>query len=287
MGGGAAASWPPADADRTTALAALERGEVVQPPAPEFALDAGELALLEPSISDGRSKNISFDARTGRLGGMADDDARRDAVVRMMARFACWSVDVLDQLLPTYAGALQRTKTSFRPCPVEDRPQSPRQDDRRLHVDAFPSQPTQGRRILRLFANIDPEGRPREWRLGEPFEDFAARFAPRIRPPLPGSSWAMQRLGLTKGRRTPYDHAMLALHDLAKLDEDYQRTAPRREAAYAAGATWVVFTDAALHAAMAGQHCLEQTFLLPVAAMADEAKSPLRVLERVMGKRLV
>ena len=80
---------------------------------------------------------------------------------------------------------------------------------------------------------------------------------------------------------------MLALHDLAKLDDDYQRTAPRREAAYTSGASWVVFTDAALHAAMGGQHALEQTFLLPVEAMADPDGSPLRTLERLTGRRLV
>ena len=80
---------------------------------------------------------------------------------------------------------------------------------------------------------------------------------------------------------------MLALHDLAKLDDDYQRTAPRREAAYPSGASWVVFTDAALHAAMGGQHALEQTFLLPVEAMADPDASPLRTLERLTGGRLV
>ncbi len=80
---------------------------------------------------------------------------------------------------------------------------------------------------------------------------------------------------------------MLALHDLAKLDDDYQRTAPRREASFASGGAWTVFTDAALHAAMAGQHALEQTFLLPVDAMAEPGCSPLRTLERLAGRPLV
>ena len=38
---------------------------------------------------------------------------------------------------------------------------------------------------------------------------------------------------------------------------------------------------------MAGQYQLEQTFLLPVDAMLDAARSPLRVLERLKGRRLV
>ena len=37
---------------------------------------------------------------------------------------------------------------------------------------------------------------------------------------------------------------------------------------------------------MSGQFQLEQTFLLPVAAMLDEMRSPLRILERLKGRRL-
>ena len=40
------------------------------------------------------------------------------------------------------------------------------------------------------------------------------------------------------------------------------------------------------HAAMAGQYQLEQTFLVPVSAMLDERRAPLRVLERIKGRRL-
>ena len=49
----------------------------------------------------------------------------------------------------------------------------------------------------------------------------------------------------------------------------------------------MTFTDEVSHAAMAGQYQLEQTFLLPLAAMHDPARSPLRVLERIKGRKLV
>ena len=49
-------------------------------------------------------------------------------------------------------------------------------DDRLLHIDAFPSRPMRGRRILRFFANVAPNS-PRHWHVGQPFEDFA-----RVRP---------------------------------------------------------------------------------------------------------
>src|SRR5437879_4456654 len=50
--------------------------------------------------------------------------------------------------------------------------------------------------------------------------------------------------------------------------------------------SWIVFTDQVLHAAIAGRHMLEQTFHLPVAAQRFPERSPLRVLERLAGRRL-
>ena len=52
-----------------------------------------------------------------------------------------------------------------------------------------------------------------------------------------------------------------------------------------AGSTWIAFTDQVSHA-MAGQYQLEQTFLVP-GPMLDEQRSPLRILERLMGRPLV
>jgi hypothetical protein len=97
----------------------------------------------------------------------------------------------------------------------------------------------------------------------------------------------LQALRLTKGRRTAYDHAMLRLHDLAKQDSLYQETAIRRRVSFASGTTWLVFTDATLHAALEGRNVLEQTFLLPCEAMSDPAMAPLKILERLTGRELV
>ena len=80
---------------------------------------------------------------------------------------------------------------------------------------------------------------------------------------------------------------MLGLHDRGKLDEDYQRDAWREPFDFPAGSTWVCFTDQVLHAALGGQYMLEQTFMLPVSAMLHAERSPLRVLERLSGRRLV
>ena len=79
---------------------------------------------------------------------------------------------------------------------------------------------------------------------------------------------------------------MLALHDAAKLDEGYQRAGPRREIVFPARSSWIVFTDSVVHAAITGRHALEQTFYLPVDAMVDPSRSPLRTLESLTGQRL-
>ena len=72
----------------------------------------------------------------------------------------------------------------------------------------------------------------------------------------------------------------LNIHDTMKNRDEYQRDVVQNEFHFQPGSTWIVFTDQVSHAAMGGQHLFEQTFYLPVRAMADERKSPLRVLER-------
>src|SRR3546814_5569584 len=78
-------------------------------------------------------------------------------------------------------------------------------------VDAFPSVPNHGNRILRVFSNINPHGKSRIWRLGEPFEEVAKRFLPQIRMPLKATSILLKALNITKSKRTLYDHYMLKM----------------------------------------------------------------------------
>lgn len=275
--------WPPPDG----AQELLERGEVVAFPGHGFGLEPAERALLDAAASDGRSKNISFEPSSGRVGGTALQGQALGTARVLMARYAGWARELVAALAPGYGPALIVGKTSLRPCEVEGRALSARKDDARLHVDAFPSQPVQGRRILRVFANIDPEGRPRVWNVGGPFEDFARELAPQVGAASPLAARLAGALTFAKGPRTAYDQLMLGLHDGAKLDEAWQAAAPKQTHRFAAGSSWAVFTDAALHAALKGQHALEQTFLLPVEAMAEPGRSPLRVLERLTGRRLV
>jgi 3-deoxy-D-manno-octulosonic acid hydroxylase-like protein len=269
------------------AIHALEHGYLLYFPSLAFPLKSSEHTFLSPDWSDGNRKNISFEPATRRLGGITIQGDKAGAFKDMMARYAGVTRRLLEGLLPRYSQHFRQARTSFRPAKVEDRPQSYKDDDRLLHTDAFPSRPTQGARILRVFTNVNPSGRERVWRVGEPFEDMAGKFLPRTSRPLPGSASLLSALRITKGRRTPYDHLMLQLHDHVKADLGYQQRAPQVQLAFPPGSTWMVFTDQVLHAAMGGQYLFEQTFHLPVSAQRWAETSPLRTLERLTGRSLV
>ncbi len=277
-------AYPAALQDR--AVDALESGRVLILPKLEFRLEPSEAGFLDPSIAAGDRKNISLDPGAAACDATALEPGQSERLAGMMRRFSNQAQALIEGLIPAYRGHLERARTSFRPVEIAGRTYSPRHDDRRLHVDAFPTRPMRGRRILRLFCNIAMDGAPRDWRVGEPFETFARKFVERAPRPLPGEALMMQALGLTKGRRTAYDQLMLSLHDQAKLDEAYQADAPKTPVAFPAGATWLCYTDQVLHAALSGHSALEQTFHLPVQAMTHPERSPLRVLERLTGKAL-
>jgi hypothetical protein len=268
-------------------MRALEEGRVLVLPALPFRTEPEEAPFLSGGIAGGERKNISLDPATGRIGNISLPPDAAARLARMIDRFGRSAEQLLHDLLPDYAPTLERARTSFRPVEIEGRATSPRHDDRLLHVDAFPTRPMLGRRILRVFSNIAPDGAGRAWRVGEPFPDYARRFLPRAGRPLPGSAWLLEKLGITKGeRRSAYDHIMLRLHDLGKLDAGYQASAPRTDVTFPPGTTWLCFTDQVLHAALSGHCALEQTFHLPVAAMADRAHAPLSVLERLSRRKL-
>ena len=277
--------WHPAltpDAQQS-AVRALEDGGVLVLPHVNFALLPAERRFLSPDWSDGRSKNISVDG--ARLKGARGSAADRAALAAMITRFAAQAGDLVTTLFPRYAPYVKRARTSYRPQPAVGRDVSWRKDDSRLHVDAFPSRPSRGERILRVFSNVNPAA-DRVWRVGEPFEMMARTLLPRVRRGVPGAATALAALRVTKGRRTEYDHLMLGLHDQAKADLAYQKQCAQQVVRFAPGTTWLCFSDQVMHAAVSGQYMLEQTIHLPVAALYDPARAPLAILERLTGRAL-
>lgn len=279
-----AAGWrgPFTPESQQKAVDALEDGRVLFFHRLAFELKDGESKFLTPDLVNG-SKNVSYDFATHKLGHCARGKADTPAVAEMIHRFAHQAKALVEQLLPSYRPALTMGRTSFRPVEAAGRACSWRKDDTRLHVDAFPSTPLHGKRILRVFSNINPSGRPRCWRVGAQFEHVSEQFLPGIRPPFPGSLALLQLLRVTRGRRSLYDHYMLGLHDAMKTNDHYQQTCPQFTFDFPAQSTWMVFTDSVPHAVTAGQHQFEQTFYLEAEGMVHPAKSPLKILERQLA----
>jgi hypothetical protein len=267
-------------------IAALESGKVLYFPALGFAPLPDEERLFTPAIRDPGSRNISLNA-AGRLKGAAGDAATQAALAAMIARFRDQARELLAALVPAYTESLRCGASSFRPMLVETRAQSLRADDRLLHVDSFPSRPNRGERLLRVFTNVNPDGVPRVWRVGEPFEQVAQHFLPRARRYSRWQAKCLRTLSVTKSLRTEYDHLMLELHDAMKSDARYQKEAPQVTFAFPPGATWVCFSDQTAHAAMSGQYLLEQTMQLPPDRQYDTTASPLAILSRLTGRVLV
>jgi hypothetical protein len=225
------------------AVRAIEDGGVLVLPQVGFVLSERERRFLSPEWSDGRAKNISLDGTLLKgARGSAEDLAEMTA---MVARFAQNAADLVATLFPRYAPYVQRARTSFRPQPAVGRNVSWRKDDSRLHVDAFPSRPNHGERILRVFSNINPAA-DRVWRVGEPFEAVARTFCREsgTRSRVGGPCLRRSR---SQAPRSAYDHLMLAARS-RKEDLAYQRDCDQQVVRFAPGTTWLCFSDQVMHA---------------------------------------
>lgn len=257
----------------------LEKGNVLFLPHLSFSVLPSEMTFLSPHCADKKTKNVSFNPLKGTLKGTVLKGDEALALQGMLARFADFATAWATQILAYPRESLEIGRTSFRPVEIEGRRYSYRKDDTRLHVDAFASTPLQGKRILRVFSNINPNSAPRVWHLGESFAEVVDRFGAQARPMLPLESILLKQLKLTKSLRSHYDHLMLQIHDNMKKDEAYQKAVTKERVAFPANSSWIVYTDLVSHAALAGQYVLEQTFYLTQDDMHHPEASPLRQLE--------
>jgi 3-deoxy-D-manno-oct-2-ulosonic acid (Kdo) hydroxylase len=268
------------------AINSLEEGKVLFFPHLSFQLLDGEFDFLSHQLVHPGTKNISFSQKTGLVKGSLCKEDKITCLKQMMHRYAQSTFQLMEKLFISYHQNLEVARTSFRPVEIEGRVASYRKDDTLLHVDAFPSTPTQGRRILRIFSNVNQEGKARIWRLGSPFENVVKYFVPKIKKPLRGVNLLLEALKITRGRRTLYDHYMLQLHNAMKFDMDYQKNVPQIQFHFPPGSTWIAYTDQVSHAAIMGNGAVEQTFYVPRRTMHNFQTAPQTVLENFLGKKL-
>ncbi len=259
---------------------ALESGQVLYLPKLEFPLEKDETALFQMDLTPKHAKNISYNPKNQTLRALALPETA-DVMQKMMQRYHHYTQQLLQHICPQYQIEAYSGRTSFRPIEIKGRrAPSYRKDDTRLHVDAFPSTPTNHSRILRVFTNINPYDEHRYWHIGEAYADVVRRFLPKIRPLFPLEAELLYRLKITRQKRLPYDHYMLHIHDKMKADLDYQQQVNFTPMNFPPGSTWIVYTDLVSHAALAGRFVLEQTYYPPVQNMQNPSLSPQYQLQQ-------
>jgi len=173
----------------------LEHGDILV--LPQFPViseqDRGFLTGVRQAGSS-LIKNISYEPANGRLRGYARSATDAPMLERVLRGYSELTHALIAQLLSPYAAALQIDFTSFRPLEEQGRPLRGRSRNDLIHVDAFPTRPARGRRILRFFTNAHPT-KPRVWNTSQTFDDLAASMAL-----VAGLAWASRRfLGSSVG----------------------------------------------------------------------------------------
>jgi hypothetical protein len=271
----------------------LERGAIEYFPTCPFAVPRGDdlQFLLQQRLASRAHKNISYDPATGKTAGFrrqSDDQAQRLRYI--LKNFSESATAWLGRTLPRYAAGWRQDRVSYRPAEEATRKLRLKARNDLLHVDAFPSRPTNGARILRLFVNINPT-EPRIWATSLPFNKLLDNFGPAAG--LPGAlSLGMARkltgrmLGIfqpARRRRSAYDSFMLRLHDFLKAHDEFQERGPKQYWKFPPGSAWLVFTDVASHAVLRGRYALEHSYFVLPATLALPQESPPALLERACG----
>jgi hypothetical protein len=275
----------------------LERGQVLFFHDPPFELSAEdrEFLLTQEWAEMRLHKNISYRPTEDLLKGVKGRPETLTRLHDIMRRYSSGVIAFLRSFLAPYADKWILDFSSFRPFEEERRGLPLHKRNDLLHVDAFPSRPTRGGRILRLFTNVNPTT-SRVWNVYDDFEALArqhaeeaglSRFAERdglLSRTV--HSWG-RALGIRGMGRTPYDMFMLRFHDYLKENVEFQERAPKIRLDFPPLSTWLIYTDGVAHAAMSGRYALEQTLLIPAEALVSLDRAPFRVLENIAGRPLV
>lgn len=237
-------------------------------------------------------KNVSYRPAADLLKGDDAAGSDRERLHAIMRTFSQQVTGFVSKYLAPYSGKFKLDYASYRPLEEQGRDLPIHKRNDLLHVDAFPTRPTRGARILRVFLNINPAV-SRVWNVGEPFHEFFPKISGtrQLNPPHRNAASAavasfVSKLGLPVADRSRYDAYMLYLHDWLKENEDFQKNSPKFELKFPPGCFWMVYTDGVPHAAMSGQFALEQTFIIPVQALVSPEAAPVRVLESATGMRM-
>ncbi len=261
-----------------------------------FAIPAEdrELLLGRKQLSSAYHKNIAYRPAEDHITGLdASEQSEVMQLRRILRGYSQQTIEFLNAVLTPYAQKWKLDYASFRPIEEKGRPARLHARNDLLHFDSFPTRPTNGGRILRVFTNINP-AQSRVWMTSQAFESFGPRVAKAV-----GLDRAYKRnsfarglrriahsLGLPGASRPPYDEIMHRCHNAMKEDANFQDTAAKYRWEFPPNCSWLAFTDCVSHAVLEGQYALEQTFIIPQSALVERARSPLAILEKIANHAL-
>ncbi len=271
----------------------LEAGDVLYFPHTPFDIPEDDRRfLLSQKQSERFHKNVSYRPKQDRLKGVdANDTADFTRMHEIMRAYSQRAVEFCANFLPRYADQWRVDYASFRPIEEKGRDVKFNARNDLIHVDSFPTRPSRGDRLLRIFTNVTPE-RERVWVSAGSFKELAERYARDAGLPSKSNGVnrlsrrtisALARLGLPVTDRPEYDRFMLRFHDALKHNRDVQDNPSNETWSFPPDSTWMCFTDTTSHACLSGQYCLEQTFMVSRASLIDPDAAPIAILERMVG----
>src|SRR5882724_11782186 len=157
----------------------LERGNILLLTQTPFLPSETDGAFLraQRQTESASHKNIAYKPNLGKITGVdAVNAANAERMRVILAEYSQGAMAFLTGLFPQYAKTWRVDYASFRPLEEQGRNLPLRHRNDLMHLDAFPTRPTHGGRILRMFTNLHPT-RDRVWGTADSFEDLAQRYA--------------------------------------------------------------------------------------------------------------
>lgn len=286
-------SAPLGNVQAETLAERLERGEIVTYAVCPFLLPEGEdrQFLFEQRLGGRLHKNISYDPCRETASGFRYRNRKQAERLRdLLGDFSRVASRWLAGVLPRYAASWQLDRVSYRPEEEATRRLRLTARNDLLHIDAFPSRPSNGQRILRLFTNINLT-EPRVWITSDSFPKLLQKYGMEVGLPSRGGfDWAR---GLQRGllevfqpgraKRSVYDDFMIRFHDFLKTNDDFQEQCFKRYWSFPPGSAWLVMTDSVCHAALRGCYALEHSVFIAPETLTLPDESPAALLARAAG----
>lgn len=251
----------------------LEKGELIVFPESPFDLPSkADLYILRHyKLRSWKYKNISYNPINHRVTGYNPISKQLDHQLQMILdQFSQSAQNYVRKALPRYGNGWTADRASFRS--EEEATRCLRHTARNdlLHIDAFTNRPSNQRRILRIYVNINPD-EPRIWVTS----DLLAQVLQRHKVPLgfpgildaPGAEISLGNRFFnwfwpSPYQRSPYDQFLLRVHNFLKTCDDFQERSPRRLWSFPPGSMWMLYSDALTHAELRGQYALEHSFFV-------------------------